>query len=274
MLNRLKALRPIAAVAFASLSRSGCPPRLRPMTHYGSARRWRKRSRSCRSMSASKRASSRKMVSTCNRRPLPATPSCNRRWRPTDRRRARLRSRHGVHRQGFAGEGDRRHGRTAALLAIVVRPDGPKTAADLKGKKISVSTAGSLTAWLVSQTSRRQGWGSQGIDIAPMGAMPSQIAALKRGDIDGIVMDIGNAFDLESKGEGRILMRFTDIRISSFTSSTPPTKPSPAGPTICAISSKAGSRRCLHAHAQGRPSKSQGPSPARMRTSPAAPMTN
>src|SRR5450759_3273015 len=33
------------------------------------------------------------------------------------------------------------------LLAIVVRPDGPKTAADLKGKKVSVSTAGSLTYW-------------------------------------------------------------------------------------------------------------------------------
>jgi NitT/TauT family transport system substrate-binding protein len=98
------------------------------------------------------------------------------------------------------------------LLAIVVRPDGPKTAADLKGKKVSVSTAGSLTAWLVSQTSRRQGWGSQGIDIQPMGAMPGQIAALKRGDIDGIIMDIGNAFDLEKKGEGRILVRFTDIK--------------------------------------------------------------
>src|SRR5712691_7780408 len=34
------------------------------------------------------------------------------------------------------------------LLAIVVRPDGPKTAADLKGKRIGVSTAGSLTYWL------------------------------------------------------------------------------------------------------------------------------
>ncbi len=72
------------------------------------------------------------------------------------------------------------------LLAIVVRPDGPKTVADLKGKKISVSTAGSLTYWLVSETSRRQGWGPKGIDIAPMGAMPGQIAALKRGDIDGL----------------------------------------------------------------------------------------
>ena len=98
------------------------------------------------------------------------------------------------------------------LLAIVVRPDGPKTAADLKGKKISVSTAGSLTYWLVSETSRRQGWGPKGIEIAPMGAMPGQIAAMKRGDIDGAIMDIGNAFELEKRGEGRILIRFTDIK--------------------------------------------------------------
>jgi NitT/TauT family transport system substrate-binding protein len=97
------------------------------------------------------------------------------------------------------------------LLAIVVRPDGPRTAADLKGRKISVSTAGSLTYWLVSETSQRQGWGPKGIEIAPMGAMPGQIAAMKRGDTDGAIMDIGNAFELEKRGEGRILVRFTDI---------------------------------------------------------------
>jgi len=93
-----------------------------------------------------------------------------------------------------------------------VRPDGPKTAAELRAKKISVSTAGSLTYWLVSETSRRQGWGPKGIEIAPMGALPGQIAAMKRGDIDGAIMDIGNAFELEKRGEGRILVRFTDIK--------------------------------------------------------------
>jgi NitT/TauT family transport system substrate-binding protein len=98
------------------------------------------------------------------------------------------------------------------LLSLVVRPDGPKTAADLKGKTVSVSTAGSLTYWLVSETSRRQGWGPTGINIAPMGAMPGQIAALKRGDTDGMITDIGNAFELEKRGEGRILVRFTDIK--------------------------------------------------------------
>jgi len=98
------------------------------------------------------------------------------------------------------------------LLAIVVRPDGAKSVAELKAKKISVSTAGSLTYWLVSETSRRQGWGPQGIDIAPMGAMSGQVAALKRGDIDGIVMDLSTAFDLENRGEGRILVRFGDLQ--------------------------------------------------------------
>src|SRR5262245_40190427 len=60
------------------------------------------------------------------------------------------------------------------LLAIVVRPDGPKTVAGLKGKTVSVSTAGSLTYWLVSDTSRRQAWGPSGNNIAPMAALPAQ----------------------------------------------------------------------------------------------------
>jgi NitT/TauT family transport system substrate-binding protein len=97
------------------------------------------------------------------------------------------------------------------LLMIVVRPDGPKTVADLKGKKVSVSTVGSLTYWLVSETSRQQGWGPDGITILPMGDAPPQVAALERGDIDGAVVDISTALTLEKQGKGRILMRFGDI---------------------------------------------------------------
>jgi ABC-type nitrate/sulfonate/bicarbonate transport system substrate-binding protein len=98
------------------------------------------------------------------------------------------------------------------LLALIVRPDGPKTVAGLKGKTVSVSTAGSLTYWLVSETSRRQGWGPNGINIAAMGAVQGQIAALKRGNTDGMITDIGNAFELEKEGEARILLRFNDIK--------------------------------------------------------------
>jgi ABC-type nitrate/sulfonate/bicarbonate transport system substrate-binding protein len=101
------------------------------------------------------------------------------------------------------------------LLALLVRPDGPKTVADLKGRKISVSSVGSLTYWLVSETSRQQGWGPDGIVIVPMGAPPAQHAALQTGQIDGMVADISSAFELEALGKGRILMRFGD-RVRDF----------------------------------------------------------
>jgi NitT/TauT family transport system substrate-binding protein len=99
------------------------------------------------------------------------------------------------------------------LLTLVVRKDDTtiKSPADLKGKRVSVSTAGSLTYWLVSETSRQQGWGPNGINIAPMGVAAPQIAALKRRDIDGMVTDISTALDMERTGDGRILMRFGDL---------------------------------------------------------------
>jgi ABC-type nitrate/sulfonate/bicarbonate transport system substrate-binding protein len=99
------------------------------------------------------------------------------------------------------------------LLTLVVRKDDTtiNSPADLKGKRVSVSTVGSLTYWLVSETSRQQGWGPDGILIAPMGATQPQIAALKRKDIDGMVTDISTALALEQAGDMRILMRFGDL---------------------------------------------------------------
>jgi ABC-type nitrate/sulfonate/bicarbonate transport system substrate-binding protein len=98
------------------------------------------------------------------------------------------------------------------LLTLVVRNDDTvKSVPDLKGKRVSVSTVGSLTYWLVSETSRQQGWGPDGIVITPMGATAPQIAALKRKEIDGMVTDISTALSLERDGGMRILMRFGDL---------------------------------------------------------------
>jgi ABC-type nitrate/sulfonate/bicarbonate transport system substrate-binding protein len=98
------------------------------------------------------------------------------------------------------------------LLTLVVRNDDTvRTVADLKGRRVSVSTVGSLTYWLVSETSRQQGWGPKGIAITPMGVMPPQIAALERRETDGIVADISTALTLERSGKFRILMRFGDL---------------------------------------------------------------
>jgi ABC-type nitrate/sulfonate/bicarbonate transport system substrate-binding protein len=78
-----------------------------------------------------------------------------------------------------------------SMLGLVVLDNGPvKSAADLKGRTIAVTSAGSLTEWFVDQISRQQGWGPDGIRIAALGDLPSELAALRTGQIDGISGDI------------------------------------------------------------------------------------
>ncbi|HWE73219.1 MAG TPA: ABC transporter substrate-binding protein [Stellaceae bacterium] len=102
------------------------------------------------------------------------------------------------------------------LLDLSVQKDGPlKSAADLKDKTISVSTAGSLTEWLVRETSRQQGWGPDGIKIAYLGSNSSQIAAMRSKNVDGFVADVALAYKLEEEGLSRILVRFGNI-VSDF----------------------------------------------------------
>jgi aliphatic sulfonates family ABC transporter substrate-binding protein len=96
-------------------------------------------------------------------------------------------------------------------IMLVVLKDGPiKTVADLKGKKVSVSTAGSLTFWLTMQLSRSQGWGNDGIKITPLGAAAAQVAALKTHQIDGVTTDSVTVYKLVEEGAGRVLAKFGD----------------------------------------------------------------
>ena len=101
-------------------------------------------------------------------------------------------------------------------IMVVVRRDGPvRTEDDLKGRTLSVSTAGSLTYWLAQQLSRSRGWGPDGIKIVTLGSSAAQAAALKTNQIDGIVTESSTVFRLEEDGIGRILVRFGD-RIKDF----------------------------------------------------------
>jgi len=101
-------------------------------------------------------------------------------------------------------------------IMLVVLKDGPiKTEDDLKGRTVSVSTTGSLTYWLAKELSRAHGWGNDGINIAPLGSPIAQVAALKTGQIDGVVTDSSSVIKLEEDGVGRILVRFGD-RIKDF----------------------------------------------------------
>jgi ABC-type nitrate/sulfonate/bicarbonate transport system substrate-binding protein len=97
-------------------------------------------------------------------------------------------------------------------LVMVVAKDGPvKAIADLRGRKVSASSAGSLTEWMVRETARQQGWGPNGIEVVFLGNIAGQIAALKTGQIDGMSNDIATAIRMEEEGIGRIAVRYGQI---------------------------------------------------------------
>lgn len=100
-----------------------------------------------------------------------------------------------------------------ANMAIVVPPTSPiKSVSDLKGKTLSVSSAGSLTDWLVHETSREQGWGPDGIqELAIASAIP-RIATMDSGQTAGTVIDLSGGYRLEDQGKGRVLESFGFIK--------------------------------------------------------------
>jgi ABC-type nitrate/sulfonate/bicarbonate transport system substrate-binding protein len=103
-----------------------------------------------------------------------------------------------------------------STIMLVVLKDGPiKTIDDLKGRTVSVSTAGSLTYWLAQELSRSKGWGPDGFKIATLGTSAAQIAALKTHQIDGVITESSSVLTLEEEGSGRVLVKFGD-RIKDF----------------------------------------------------------
>jgi ABC-type nitrate/sulfonate/bicarbonate transport system substrate-binding protein len=98
------------------------------------------------------------------------------------------------------------------LIGLMVRPDGGiKTLDDLKGHRIAVTSANSLTAWLVAELSMQKGWGRDGIKVTPLGAIPGLLAAMMMMQVDGFVADLSSLLRAEEAGEGKILFSFGDL---------------------------------------------------------------
>ncbi len=97
-------------------------------------------------------------------------------------------------------------------LALVVPTKSPiKGAGDLKGKRLGVTTLGSLTDWLVRETSRQQGWGGDGIVVMPLGSMQARLAAVDRGELDGLILEAASGYQLEAEGKGKPVLFFGDL---------------------------------------------------------------
>jgi ABC-type nitrate/sulfonate/bicarbonate transport system substrate-binding protein len=97
------------------------------------------------------------------------------------------------------------------LALLVPINSAVKSPADLKGKRIGVTTTGSLTDWLVRELSRQQGWGSDGIKIVALGSIQARLAAMERGELDGTVQEAANGYQLEEEGKTRNLLLFGSI---------------------------------------------------------------
>lgn len=98
------------------------------------------------------------------------------------------------------------------LLVLVVPVNGVvKTLDDLKGRTAAVTNTGSLTDWAVSQIALMKKWPTTDIKRVSVGDTPSRVAALKTGAADAAVMDISAAYQLEERGEARILANFGDL---------------------------------------------------------------
>jgi NitT/TauT family transport system substrate-binding protein len=103
-------------------------------------------------------------------------------------------------------------------LCLTVLANSPiKTVADLKGKHIGVTTAGSLTDWLTRELSRQQGWGNDGIKVEALGSVQARLAAMTRGELDGFVIESATGFELEEQGKGRNILLFGDIAKHFYT---------------------------------------------------------
>jgi len=93
-----------------------------------------------------------------------------------------------------------------SISAIVLHNSPIDKVSDLKGKLIAVSTTGSLSDWLAKQMAIQEGWGQDGIRAAPLGAIPTSIAALKTKQVDAVVLATEAGFLLEERKEGRVLV--------------------------------------------------------------------
>jgi ABC-type nitrate/sulfonate/bicarbonate transport system substrate-binding protein len=101
---------------------------------------------------------------------------------------------------------------TPAFFGISVGAQSPALSADdLKGKRIGVSTIGSLTMWLVDELNRVKGWRGDGAVPVVIGGEPTaEFAALKAGLVDGMVGAATMGYLLEEQKNGRLLLNVSE----------------------------------------------------------------
>jgi ABC-type nitrate/sulfonate/bicarbonate transport system substrate-binding protein len=102
---------------------------------------------------------------------------------------------------------------TPALLGVIVPWNSPiHSLADLKGKKVGVSTEGSLTEWVAFAAAAKAGLARSDITIVADGSTTApQVAALVTNQVDAQVSAVALGWNLEEQKKGRLLASASDF---------------------------------------------------------------
>ena len=78
---------------------------------------------------------------------------------------------------------------------------------DLRGKKLTVGSKTSLSGWISTYVSEKNGWGKDGFDLVPS-RMGAAIALLRTGEVSAVTADLLTGMDLANKGVGKVVYEF------------------------------------------------------------------
>jgi len=118
---------------------------------------------------------------------------------------------------GYAAKGVPAHAvavianRPANMALFVGKASHVTKVDDLKGKRIGVSTAGSLTDWLARNIAASKKWKPTDIEVVPMGEVRTRLAAMRSGELAGLVTSVQQAYQLQNSGQGTLLMTFGEV---------------------------------------------------------------
>jgi len=93
--------------------------------------------------------------------------------------------------------------RNMAVMADYNKPI--RSVDDLRGKKLGVTTVGSLTDWIGKRINAKNGWSTNGITTVPIGGMQPARAAIKTGQLDGYIGALESGYELEENKEWRVI---------------------------------------------------------------------
>jgi len=101
--------------------------------------------------------------------------------------------------------------RPANMALVVSKTSRIAKIDDIKGKRIGVSTAGSLTDWLARNIAASRKWKPSDIEIVPMGEMRTRLAAMRSGELAGAVTSVEQAYEIQENGQGTVIATFAEV---------------------------------------------------------------